>query len=56
MVETMPINKETLKDYLSRIFSSDIAVTNIEKLGEGFHAEGFLIKAKDKNGQEKDTY
>jgi aminoglycoside phosphotransferase (APT) family kinase protein len=53
MVETMPINKETLKDYLSRIFSSDITVTNIEKLGEGFHAEGFLIKAKDKNGQEK---
>ena len=49
----MPINKENLRDYLSKVFSSDITVTNIEKLGEGFHAEGFLIQAKDKNGQDK---
>jgi len=49
----MQINKETLRDYLSRVFSSDIAVTDIEKLGEGFHAEGFLIKARDGKGQEK---
>jgi len=53
MVGMMQINKETLRNYLSRVFSSDITVTNIEKLGEGFHAEGFLIKAKDRGGQEK---
>ena len=47
------INKETLRTYLSRVFSSDITVMNIEKLGEGFHAEGFLIETKDKEGQEK---
>jgi len=47
------IGKENLKDYLSRVFSSDITVTNIEKLGEGFHAEGFLIETKDKDNQEK---
>jgi len=53
MVSMIQINKETLKDYLSRFFSSDITVTDIKKLGEGFHAEGFLIKTKDKEGQEK---
>jgi len=47
------IEKENLRVYLSKVFSSDITVTNIEKLGEGFHAEGFLIEAKDKEGQEK---
>jgi len=53
MVGMMQIDKETLRDYLSRIFGSDITVMDIEKLGEGFHAEGFLVKAKDKEGQEK---
>jgi len=53
MVESMQINKDTLRTYLSRVFGSDIKVTSIEKLGEGFHAEGFLIKTKDKKGQEK---
>ncbi len=47
------ITKENLKGYLSKVFSSDITVRNIEKLGEGFHAEGFLIEANDKNGKEK---
>jgi len=46
------IEKEKLRDYLSKVFSSDITITNIEKLGEGFHAEGFLIKTKNKEGQE----
>lgn len=53
MVEGIQMDKEALKGYLSRVFSSDITVTNIEKLGEGFHAEGFLIEGKDKQGQEK---
>ena len=53
MVGTMQIDKETLKEYLSRVFSSDITVTDIEKLGEGFHAEGFMIKTNDEKGQEK---
>jgi len=52
MVE-MQITKDALKNYLSTVFSTDITITNIEKLGEGFHAEGFLIKAKNKEGQEK---
>jgi len=47
------IDKENLRDYLSRVFSYDITVTNIEKLGKGFHAEAFLIETKDREGQEK---
>lgn len=53
MGENMQINKDALKAYLSGVFSSDITVTDIKKLGEGFHAEGFLIKTRDKEGKEK---
>ncbi len=53
MVRMMEIDKEALKGYLSRVFSSDVIVTSIEKLGAGFHGEGFLIKTKDKENQEK---
>lgn len=47
------IKKEELKDYLSNIFGHEITITNIEKLGEGFHGEGFLIKTKKNGNQEK---
>jgi aminoglycoside phosphotransferase (APT) family kinase protein len=47
------IEKEKLRQYLSKVFSSDIIITGIEKLGEGFHAEGFLIKTKNRKGEKK---
>jgi len=47
------IDKKKLKDYLSSIFSSDIEIKKIKKLGEGFHGIGFSIDMIDKNGNEK---
>jgi hypothetical protein len=47
------IDENRLKDYLSKIFSSDILIKKIEKLGEGFHGVGFSIDTVNKNGEEK---
>ncbi len=47
------INKEKLRTYLSSVFGSDITIKNIEKLGKGFHALGFLVDTVDRKGEEK---
>jgi len=47
------IDKEKLKKYLSSIFGSEITVKNVQKLGEGFHALGFLIDTLDGKGKKK---
>ncbi|MDI6826063.1 MAG: phosphotransferase [Candidatus Aenigmarchaeota archaeon] len=47
------IDETELKDYLSKIFNSDIQIKNIEKLGEGFHGVGFLIDTINKKGKER---
>jgi len=47
------IDKEKLRNYLSSVFGSDITIKSIEKLGEGFHALGFLVDTVNKKGEEK---
>jgi len=47
------IDENRLKNYLSKIFSSDIRIRDIKKLGEGFHGVGFLIDTVNKKGEEK---
>ena len=48
----MIIDKLKLKNYLSRNFGSDIKIKSVERLGEGFHGEGFSIDTLDKKGKE----
>jgi len=47
------VDKTKLREYISKIFGSDMTIKNIEKLGEGFHALGFSIDTLDKKGNEK---